>query len=251
MNELALTESPSLRAQYADRVEVLDKVKALTLLPDGMHADIPVVADYYEVGVEAIKSVIHRNRAELEDNGLHVLRGKEYREFASCNLNLANPNARSITLFTRRAILNVGQMLTESRVAEAVRKHLLDVEERSRQQQAAPPQAITAPDPLAPVTYPLADTVVLMRQRFGVKVPVTELTRVLRQGGVLCQNGKPKVDYEAIFWHTGTAYEVFGHRIEALYRLYESTKLRLEMAAQARLRMDPPGWPELPFDGAS
>jgi predicted lipoprotein len=95
------------------------------------------------------------------------------------------------------------------------------------------------------------DAVVLIRQQFGVKVPVAELTRVLRQGGVLRQDNKPKADYEALFWHTGTAYEVFGHRIEALYRLYESTKLRLEMAARARLRMDPPGGPELPFDGST
>lgn len=35
MNELALIESPSLRAQYANHVEVLDKVKALNLLPGG------------------------------------------------------------------------------------------------------------------------------------------------------------------------------------------------------------------------
>ncbi len=31
--ELVLTESPSLRAQYAARIDVLDKVKALSLLP--------------------------------------------------------------------------------------------------------------------------------------------------------------------------------------------------------------------------
>lgn len=111
--------------------------------------------------------------------------------------------------------------------------------------------ALPEAEPFEPVTYSLADTVVLMRQKFGVKVPVVELTRILRAGGVLCQNGKPKVDYEALFWHTGSAYEVFGHRIEALYRLYESTKLRLEMAAQAKLRMDPPGWPELPFASES
>lgn len=137
MNELALTESPSLRAQYADRVEVLDKVKALAMLPDGSHIDLPLIARYYEVAEDAIESVVRRNRHELEANGFRVLKGQAYREFASVNLTDANPNARSITLFTRRAILNVGQMLTESSVARSVRTYLLDVEE------LAPPEVRT------------------------------------------------------------------------------------------------------------
>lgn len=129
MNELALTESPSLRAQYADRVDVLDKVKALSLLPDNVHADIPIVADYYEVSAGAIESLIRRNRRELEGNGLQVLKGEEYREFATVTLKVANPKVRSATLFTRRAILNVGQLLTESQVAADVRAYLLNIEE--------------------------------------------------------------------------------------------------------------------------
>jgi hypothetical protein len=137
VNELALTESPSLRAQYADRVDALDKVKALSLLPDGTHIDLPMIARYYEVAEDAIESVIRRNREELEANGFQVLKGRAYRDFASVNLTDANPNARSITLFTRRAILNVGQMLTESGVARAVRTYLLDVEE------LAPPEIRT------------------------------------------------------------------------------------------------------------
>lgn len=129
MNELALTESPSLRAQYADRVDVLDRVKALGLLPDGVHVDIPGVAAYYEVTPEAIESVIRRHRAELTRHGLQVLKGDAYREFATVNLTVANPNARSTTLFTRKTILNVGQLLVESEVAQAVRAYLLNLEE--------------------------------------------------------------------------------------------------------------------------
>ncbi|MER7213546.1 hypothetical protein ABT340_41335 [Streptosporangium sp. NPDC000239] len=137
MNELALTESASLRAEHADRVDVLDKVKALSLLPDGTHVDLPMIARYYEVSEDAIESVIRRNRLELEANGFQVLKGQAYREFASVNLTDANPNARSITLFSRRAILNVGQMLVESSVARSVRTYLLDVEE------LAPPEVRT------------------------------------------------------------------------------------------------------------
>lgn len=146
MNELALTESPSLRAQYADRIDVLDKVKAISLLPDGTHVDLPMIARYYEVAEDAIESVIRRNRAELEENGFRVLKGQAYRDFASVNLTDANPNARSITLFSRRAILNVGQVLAESKVARAVRTYLLDVEE------LAPPEVRTKAIELAALT---------------------------------------------------------------------------------------------------
>jgi hypothetical protein len=127
--ELALTESRTLREEYADRIDVLDKVKALSLLPDSTHADLPSVATYYEVGVDAVESAVRRNRDELNENGMRVLRGQEYRDFATVNLTDANPNTRSITLFTRRAILNVGQLLRDSEIAKAVRTYLLDIEE--------------------------------------------------------------------------------------------------------------------------
>lgn len=139
-SELVLTESRTMRTQTADRVDVLDKVKALTLLPDGVHATADGVASYYEVGVEAIKSLVKGNRAELSKNGYRVLRGAEFREFAGSRQDLANafdPKARTVALFTRRTILNVGQLLTESLVAKQVRTYLLDVEEIATPEQKA------------------------------------------------------------------------------------------------------------------
>ena len=139
--ELVLTESRTLRAATAERTDVLDKVKALALLPDGIHADIAVVSSYYEVDYEAVESLVRRNREELAENGMTVLRGQEYRAFATVNLTDANPMTRSLTIFTRRAVLNVGQLLTESPVARRVRTYLLEVEE-----QAAPEQRSAALD---------------------------------------------------------------------------------------------------------
>ncbi|KAB8186945.1 hypothetical protein FH608_046505 [Nonomuraea phyllanthi] len=244
-----------------DRVDVLDKVKALTFFPDGEHVDTPGVADYFEVSLDVIKKVIQRNRKELERNGMRVRRGEEYREFAVVNavapeggdtLSLAS-SQNTVTTFTRRTILNVGQMLTESPVAEGVRKHLLDVEERAREIYLASRAMQQAESQvLQPKTFPFTDAVVLMRQEYGVRISVKDLTETLRQGGVLRQDERrPKAKYEAMFWHTGSAYEVHAHHIKGLYHLYESTKLRLQAAAQRALPMDPPGWPELPLDGAS
>lgn len=137
--ELVLTESRTMRAQTASRVDVLDKVKALTLLPDGTHATTEIVASYYVVPVSTIKSLVAANREELESNGYRALKGAELREFASpfggpANLGLHH-NARSLAVFSRRAILNVGQLLTESDVARQVRTYLLEVEEQATPQQ--------------------------------------------------------------------------------------------------------------------
>lgn len=134
-SELVLTESRTMRAQTADRVDVLDKVKALALLPDDMHATTEIVASYYEVDASTIDSLAAANREELTENGRRVLRGAELRDFATpfdgvANLGLS-PKARSLAVFSRRAILNVGQLLTKSDVARLVRTYLLDSEVKS------------------------------------------------------------------------------------------------------------------------
>jgi hypothetical protein len=128
--EIALTESRAMRAETAGRVDVLDKVKALALLPDGTHATTEGVASYFEAGVDAIESIVRRHREELTENGMRTLRGDALREFETANLTASSGshNRRALRVFSRRAILNVGQLLTESDVARRVRTYLLDVE---------------------------------------------------------------------------------------------------------------------------
>lgn len=159
-SELVLTESRTMRAKTADRVDVLDKVKALSLLPDGMHATADGVASYYEVHDDVIKKVVQRHREELTENGLRVVRGEELREFVRDNLSSANgaSKVRSLSVFTRRTILNVGQLLTESLVARQVRTYLLDVEEI-----ATPAQRSTAIEKAAEAEAQLRAVEVLAR----------------------------------------------------------------------------------------
>lgn len=132
VQEIALTESRTLREQYADRTDVLDKVKALAMLPDGTHVTTEAVASYYEVPLTTIESVVEDNREELASNGRRVLKGAELRRFATpfggvANLGLS-PMARQLAVFSRRAVLNVGQLLRDSEVARQVRTYLLDAE---------------------------------------------------------------------------------------------------------------------------
>jgi hypothetical protein len=137
-NELILTESRTMRAQTIGRTDVLDKVKALSLLPDSIHATTEIVASYYEVDPKTIDSLVSRNRGELEENGLRKLEGQELREFKQStdpHGEGLSSRSKSLRLFTRRTILNVGQLLTESGVAKAVRTYLLDVEEQATPEQ--------------------------------------------------------------------------------------------------------------------
>lgn len=127
-NELALTESRTMRAATVDRTDVLDKVKALLMLPDGLHLTTEMVADYYEVGPDAIESVVRRNRQELATNGMHTLRGAELREFETVSLTVSKRQA--LRLFPRRTIVNVGQLLVGSEISKRVRTTLLDEIER-------------------------------------------------------------------------------------------------------------------------
>jgi hypothetical protein len=129
-NEAALTESRTMRAATIERTDVLTKVKALALLPDNVHATTEMVADYFEVGVDAIESVVRRNREELASNGMNVLRGDDLRDFETVNLTVSNGshNRRSLRVFSRRAILNVAQLLADSKVARQIRTYLLELD---------------------------------------------------------------------------------------------------------------------------
>lgn len=134
-----LLESRSLRGELSDRVEILDKVKALALSADGIHATTPEVAEYFEVDPTVVNNLLDRHRAELESNGLRVLQGSELREYQNLEMRFSSANANSypqrrrrLAVYTRRTILNVAMLLRDSTVARRVRAHLLDAENIGR-----------------------------------------------------------------------------------------------------------------------
>jgi len=132
ITEADLLDSRDVRNLRLARVNVLDKVGSLTVLPDDVHATTEAVASFYNVPESTIKSAVKEHRAELESNGYRVVRGAELRELAREMGNQSRelgPNTRSLALFTRRAVLNVGMLLRDSEVAKQVRAYLLEVEE--------------------------------------------------------------------------------------------------------------------------
>ncbi|MFD4787893.1 restriction endonuclease [Streptomyces sp. NPDC058459] len=136
IDETALLESRALRTSVLDRTEVLDRVKALSLLPDGLHVTTAMVAAYFGVTTEAVRQLTRRHREELAVNGMAVLRGADLRRFESDNVSLSlgsYPQARrSLTVYSRRAVLNIAMLLRDSEVARRVRTYLLDVEQSVR-----------------------------------------------------------------------------------------------------------------------
>lgn len=135
-NENVLMESRSMRGRFAARTDTLDKVKALALLPDGLHVTTQMVADYFVVHRDAIHSVVRRHRDELTENGLTVLRGADLHDFQMVNLTIWKKSypqaATNLTLYTRRTVLNIAMLLRDSTVARQVRAYLLDTEEHAR-----------------------------------------------------------------------------------------------------------------------
>ncbi|MCG8514517.1 MAG: hypothetical protein MI740_10270 [Halanaerobiales bacterium] len=130
MKNLALVESKSLREEHINQIEVLEKVKAIKYLTNDMIVSTKQAADYYEVGKEAIKAVINRNFKEIKRDGLKVLKGIELSIFKGQLQDATHLKyVSAFTIIPRRALLRIGMLLTESRVAEEIRTHLLNSEE--------------------------------------------------------------------------------------------------------------------------
>jgi len=136
-NENVLLESESLRESVVSRTDALDKVKVLSVLPDGVHVTTRMVATYFEVGVEAVKSLVEDHREGLEANGYRLLTGPALMSLALmsfkdlCGLS---PRTRAVAVFSRRTVLNVAMLLRGSVVARQVRTYLLDAEGNVRPQ---------------------------------------------------------------------------------------------------------------------
>lgn len=170
--EAALLESRTLRSGLCERTEVLDEVKALVLLPDGLYVTTRMVADYFEVSEPAVYSLLRRHRAELESNGFTVLRpvdnpsdqtfktngwqvsglragyerseaaelsGAPVDNFADQTPYRPQGGGNGVALYSKRAVLNVAMLLRDSEVARQVRGRLLDLVEMAARPVVEPP----------------------------------------------------------------------------------------------------------------
>ncbi|MFS8351958.1 hypothetical protein ABHN12_12340 [Bacillus nitratireducens] len=141
------------RDSLIDRVEVLSRVKNLSLLPELEVATTKQVAKFYNVNSSSLQSVITRNKEELILDGYETKSGKEivdsYRfKMTPQEISIKKEGAYAVTirngdeyrfsiknngLFPKRAILRVGMLLRDSEVAKEVRAQLLNTEENATQ----------------------------------------------------------------------------------------------------------------------
>lgn len=137
MEQIELIEKQDLREKFMNKVEVLDKVKEVILLPYGECMTRKQLSSYYETDEETIKKLVTRNKEELISNGMITLEGDKLKEFKSyfdgetLSLTKMNKANKVLNIFTRRAILNVGMLLRDSEVAKQVRKSLLNMADNS------------------------------------------------------------------------------------------------------------------------
>lgn len=143
-----LTDNKELRERYISRVEVLDKVKKLMMIPSMEFMTIKQVAEYYEVDVETVQKAYLRNKDEFMSDGVKKYpiselenkigtkcpnlkitkyRGKVEIEFDE-NTHLIIPYV-GIILFPKRAVLRMGMLLRDSIIAQEVRTQLLNMAE--------------------------------------------------------------------------------------------------------------------------
>lgn len=138
-NAINLVEDKQAREGLICRTEVLDRVKAVTYFADDLVITAEQVSNYFEVGAKAINSLMIRNKEELMNNGLVILKGDELKEFKGKlqdEVNLSKLKYVSqLALYNKRTLLNVGMLLTDSEVAEKVRDYLLNIEESATDEQ--------------------------------------------------------------------------------------------------------------------
>jgi len=153
----SMVDNKEERQKYIDRVEILDKVKALMLIPQLAMVTARQIADFYEVDMHTIQICYQRNKREIDSDGTVVKKsldfakiskdtGCDFRQQAAVNIlefdnvQIVIPN-RGVRCFSKRAVLRFGMLLRDSKVAQEVRTQLLNIVEHT---EAENPQALTA-----------------------------------------------------------------------------------------------------------
>lgn len=137
----------SIRDKCVGHYEVLERVKRLLLLPGTELMSINHVADYYEVSPQRIKDLYTQNHEEIDGDGTSIIK----RDFYNGSLvkktsveqkqtsvtytfndgQMVTINNRGLKAFSKRAVLRIGMILQQSKIAREVRTQLINIEEKA------------------------------------------------------------------------------------------------------------------------
>lgn len=143
---------------------------------------------------------------------------------------------RDMAVSDVRSFLMQLATIPASRVAEHVRPKLVDYQ-REVAKVIERHFADTRPHVTEPNTVSWEEAAALIRQRYGIQLRPHDLTRGLRDAGVLKQNGCPRVAFAAWFWFTGSAWTIHPHILPELVRKVVDTRRALG-DMQSQLAMD-------------
>ena len=132
-------ESETIRNETLNNVsyDFLDKLKVIPYLTEDMVITLDQTATYYDVSVDAIRTIVKRNRNEFENDGMTVLSGMDLKDFiikiceVQSDPHKISTKTRSLTLITKRSLLRIGMLLTNSDLATKIRNYLLNIEEKT------------------------------------------------------------------------------------------------------------------------
>ncbi len=134
---LKYVESQSVRNDTLDNIsyDFLDKIKIIPYLTNDMVISTNQIANFYECGLEAVKTIIKRNREEFENDGMIVLKGQDLKDFKEEIGEVQNEPtlnyASSLTILPKRSLLRIGMILTNNAIATKIRNYLLNIEEKT------------------------------------------------------------------------------------------------------------------------
>lgn len=93
------------------------------------------VAEFFEIDERTVDRYVEKNKSEFQESGYEVLKHNRLKEFKILYVNDTNvvnideslQKAPSLGVFTFRAFLNIGMLLTESEKAKLLRAFILDI----------------------------------------------------------------------------------------------------------------------------
>ena len=106
-------------------INLLDILKKYGEVADYMTE--PMVADFYGVPANTLNTIGTTNKNELQNYGYRVYKKSECEKLLKTgNQFLGNIPNRGLRLYPIKAVILIGMMLTESQVAEKLRKDIMD-----------------------------------------------------------------------------------------------------------------------------
>lgn len=131
MKSQILVESKTARQQMLRKVSVLDMLgKPVPMLTNDGRSTIKQTAEWFEVPENTINSIIKRNREEFSVDGIEVLPARKVKTLILSDVHsVPHKKAATLTLLPKQAILRIGMMLTESKMATKLRDILFKGEQ--------------------------------------------------------------------------------------------------------------------------